>query len=130
MAENKYEKVASTAERLREAMAAAGKKQADLMRETGLDRGLISRYVAGTYEPKQRGIAQLAQALDVSEMWLWGFDVPRERSAAQKKNDDLAQVVVKLRSDADFYNDVTMLSSLQPADRAAIHQLLVTLYNK
>jgi transcriptional regulator with XRE-family HTH domain len=123
-------KVSRTAERLREAMTAAGKTQADLMRETELNRSAISRYLSGDYEPKQRAIVKLAQALGVSEMWLWGFDVPRERSAAQKKNDDLAQVVVKLRSDADFYNDVTMLSSLQPADRAAIHQLLVTLYNK
>lgn len=123
-------KVSRTAERLREAMTAAGKTQADLMRETELNRSAISRYLSGDYEPKQRAVVKLAQALGVSEMWLWGFDVPRERSAAQKKNDDLAQVVVKLRSDADFYNDVSMLSSLQPADRAAIHQLLVALYNK
>ena len=123
-------KVARTADRLREAMKDAGKTQADLMRETDLNRSAISRYLSGDYEPKQRAVVKLAQALDVSEMWLWGFDVPKERAAAQKKNDDLVQVVVKLRSDPDFYNDVNMLASLQPADRAAIHQLLVALYNK
>lgn len=125
-----YEKVVSTSVRLREAMADAGKKQADLARETGLDTGLISRYVAGTYEPKQRGISALAKALDVSEMWLFGYDVPKQRTAAQKKNDDLAMVVVKLRSDADFYEVVSMLAQLPPAEYASIKQILVALNNK
>ena len=125
-----YAKVASTADRLREALADAGKKQADLARETGLDTGLISRYRAGTYEPKERGISALARALDVSQMWLWGYDVPKQRTAAQKKNDDLAQVVVKLRKDPDFYEVVSMLARLEPAEYASIKQILLALNNK
>lgn len=123
-------KVARTADRLREAMAAAGKTQADLMRETELQRSAISRYLSGEYEPKARAIGKLAQALDVSEMWLWGYDVPKQRTAAQKKNDDLAQVVVKLRNDPDFYEVVSMLARLQPAEYASIKQLLLALNNK
>lgn len=123
-------RTSTPAERLREALERSGKKQADLVRMTGLDRGSVSSYLAGKYEPKQKAVYKMAAALDVSEMWLLGYDVPMARTAEQKKNDDLAQVVVKLRSDADFYTDVYMLSGLQPADRAAIHQLLVTLYNK
>ena len=57
---------ASIADRLREALAAAGKKQADLMRETGLDRGAISSYLSGKYEPKQKAIYLMARALDVN----------------------------------------------------------------
>lgn len=127
---NNYEKVARTADRLREALADAGKKQADLARETGLDTGLISRYMAGTYEPKQRGIAALAQALAVSEMWLWGYDVPMARTAEQKKNDDLVQVIAKLRKDPDFFEVVSILASLQPAEYASIKQLVLALGNK
>lgn len=127
---NNYEKVVSTSERLREAMNDAGKKQADLARETGLDTGLLSRYVAGTYEPKARAIGMLARALDVSEMWLWGYDVPKQRTAAHKKNDTLADVVVKLRSDDDFYEVVSMLAQLPPAEYASIKQLLSALNNK
>ena len=74
----------TTPERLREAMAVADKKQADLARETGLDKGAISSYLSGRYEPKSKAIAALARALDVSEMWLWGYNVPKERSAEQK----------------------------------------------
>lgn len=123
-------KVARTAARLREAMADAGKTQADLMRETELQRSAISRYLSGEYEPKARAIGKLAQALDVSEMWLWGYDVPRERTAAQKKNDDLVQVVAKLRNDPDFYEVVSVLARLQPAEYASIKQILLSLGNK
>ena len=53
MSNNNYKQVASTASRLREALDASGKKQADLVRETGLDRGAVSSYLSGKYEPKQ-----------------------------------------------------------------------------
>lgn len=61
-------------------MSITGKKQADLVRETGLNRGTISRYLSGEYEPKQAAIKKLAAALGVAEMWLWGYDVPMERA--------------------------------------------------
>jgi transcriptional regulator with XRE-family HTH domain len=127
---NNYEKVVSTSDRLREAMTDAGKKQADLARETGLDTGLISRYVAGTYEPKARAIGMLARALDVSEMWLWGYDVPKARADWQKKNDEIVNLVAKLRGDPDFLDVVSVLAKL-PADQyASIKQLISALGNK
>ena len=121
------EKKVNFPDRLKEAMSAAGKKQADLVRETGLDRGAISSYLSGKYEPKQTAINKLAIALDVSEMWLWGYDVPKERSITQKKNDDLVQIIAKLRNEPDFYKDVAMLSELSTADRETIRRLLVVL---
>ena len=127
---NDDKRVASTADRLREAMNDAGMSQADLMRATDLHRSAISRYLLGEYEPKAHAVGKMAKALNVSEMWLFGYDVPKQRTAAQKKNDQLAELIVKMRSDADFYNDVMMLGNLQPADYAAVHQLLVALNNK
>lgn len=123
-------RVASTADRLREAMDDAKFTQADLMRATGLHRSAISRYLLGEYEPKAHAVGKMARALDVSEMWLFGYDVPKQRTAAQKKNDALAEVVVKLKSDADFYEVVSMLAQLPPAEYASIKQLLVALNNK
>ena len=69
----------SIAVRLRKAMEAAEKKQADLVRETGLDRGSISSYLSGKYEPKQDRLEIIAKALDVSPVWLMGYDVPMGR---------------------------------------------------
>lgn len=100
--ENGVIRVSSTPERLREAMELSGKKQVDLVRSTGIDKGSISNYLSGRYEPKQEAIYKLALALNVSEMWLWGYDVPMERSSEQKNNDAISDIVVRLRSDSRF----------------------------
>lgn len=69
-------RVACVAERIQEAMTAAGKKQIDLVRETGVDKGALSSYLSGKYEPKMETVAKLARALGVSQMWLAGYDTP------------------------------------------------------
>ena len=74
-----WSKTSSTSERLKEAMRVRQLKQADLARITGLAKGGISNYVTGRYEPKSDVISKLAKALNCSEMWLWGYDVPMER---------------------------------------------------
>lgn len=117
----------SIAARLRKAMDAAGKKQADLVRETGLDRGSISSYLSGKYEPKQKAIYKLAQALDVSEAWLLGYDVPMHRSPESKKNDRLAQLIVRMRTDAEFFEAVEALDKLSGSKYDMARQLLATL---
>ena len=116
MEDKKTERVATTAERLREAMEAAGKKPIDLVKLTGIDRGAISRYLAGKYEPKQTAVAKLAIVLGVSEMWLFGYDVPKTRTLEQKKNDQLAKLIVRLRQDPAFYNVVEKLDQV-PAEQ-------------
>ena len=116
--------IATISQRLREALNASGKKQADLVRETGLDRGSISSYLSGKYEPKQKAIYKMAQALDVSEAWLMGYDVPEHRTVDQKKNDQLAKLIVKLRSDADFYNTVVALADLNEKQYRGVKQLI------
>lgn len=72
-------KTSTTSERLQEMMRIKNIKQADLAKATGISRGAISNYVLGRYEPKSDVINKLAKALNCSEMWLWGYDVPKER---------------------------------------------------
>ena len=109
----KYERTVSTADRLREAMRNAGKTQADLVRETGIGKSNISRYITGRFDPKSDSVHKLAIALNVSEMWLWGCDVPMERPTETKKeqpteydglSDDRVAFINKVRqmSDAEF----------------------------
>lgn len=76
---DKWSRSAKTSDRLKEAMYVSNIKQADLARLTGISKGGISNYVTGRYEPKSDIISKLAAALNVSEMWLWGYDVPMER---------------------------------------------------
>jgi transcriptional regulator with XRE-family HTH domain len=109
-------RVAATAERIKEAMHRANMKQADLARATEINTGAICRYLSGAYEPKQTAINKIAVALGVSEMWLWGYDVPMERTAEQKKNDDLVKIIAQMRKDPKFFNIVSKLAEL-PTDQ-------------
>lgn len=70
----------SFSKRMKEAMNIMNIKQVDLVEKTGLTKSAISQYYSGKYEPKQKGIFLIAKALDVSESWLMGYDVPMERT--------------------------------------------------
>lgn len=121
---NEFERVSTTPERLREAMAIKEKKQIDLVRATGIDKGSISSYLSGRYEPKQEAIYKLAIALDVSEMWLWGYNVPMERTQKQKNNDAISDIVVKLRSDEEFLSIVDKISKMDSEKRKSLNAFL------
>ena len=117
-------RISTTAIRLQEAMSSVNKKQIDLVKETGLNRSTISRYIAGSCEPKQDAIYKLAKALNVTEMWLWGYNVSKERSETQKKNDQLVELVTLLRKDNEFAEMVKMLSELTPEQKQSVKQIL------
>ena len=123
-------RVATTPERLREALRDSNKKQIDLSRETGLSHSTISRYMSGHVEPRSDAAHKIATALDVSEMWLWGYDVPKERTPEQKKNDDLARIVVEIRRRPELFEMVLKLSKLPDAEFASIDQLVTALVDK
>lgn len=122
--------ITTTSERLREAMRAAEKKQIELANETGLSHSSISRYLSGQMEPKSKAINKLAVALNVSEMWLWGYDVPRSRTPEQKKNDALVDVIKQLRIDPDFFDVVSQLAELPAEEYGSIKLLISSLRNK
>ena len=124
------EKVATAAARIQEAMADADKKAADIVEATGIPKSTMSRYLSGAYEPKSKAAYKIAQYLGVAEMWLLGYDVPRERTAVQKKNDAIVDVVTKLRSDPDFFEVVNSLAELSPAEYASIKQIISSLRRK
>ena len=66
--------------RIRQAMDLRGIKAVDLVQATGLGKSAISQYISGKYEPKQVAIHKIAKALNVSEAWLMGYDVPIQRA--------------------------------------------------
>ena len=65
--------------RMKQALQMRNMKQAELAEKTGIDKGQISSYISGRYKPKQENLSLMAVALDVSDYWLMGLDVPMER---------------------------------------------------
>lgn len=120
----KNEQKAPLKDRLKEALADAGMKPIELSETTGIPKSMISYYLNGKTKPKADRIYKISQALGVSEAWILGYDVPKERTPSAKKNDQLAELIVRMRRDPDFFEAVAKLSNLSPADYASITQLL------
>ena len=68
----------TTAQRMKKALELRQMKQADLAAKTGIGKSSISTYLSGEYNPKQKNLYKIAKALNVSETWLMGLDVPME----------------------------------------------------
>ena len=134
---SEYKKAASVSERLKMALKETGLRQADLVRATGIDKGSISHYVSGRYEPKSDAISKLAFVFNVSEAWLWGFDAPKDRATEQEREieieDDIAEhsdviefaeILARLRSDAEFRDLVEKLCKLDSAKLNGVINML------
>ena len=124
------ERVATLQDRLREALEIKGMKAIELSEATDIPKGAISYYMSGKSSPKADRISAMSAALGVSETWLMGYDVSRERTTEQKKNDNLIKVIARLRKDAKFYNMVSDLAELNEDAQKSIEQLLSVLKNK
>ncbi|HEL1916595.1 TPA: helix-turn-helix domain-containing protein [Streptococcus suis] len=78
----------STSQRLKQIMLERNLRQVDILekskpyqRELGvkMGRSALSQYVTGKSKPDDKKLSLLSKTLDVSETWLMGYDVPRER---------------------------------------------------
>ena len=66
-------------DRIRMGLERKNMSQSELAKRTGLTKSAISEYLSGRYKPTQLPTYLISKALDVSEAWLMGFDVPMER---------------------------------------------------
>lgn len=71
--------------RLKEALKRKQMTQSELSKLTGINNSTISEYISGRYEPNRSRISEFAEILNVSEIWLMGYDVPIDRNVSTKK---------------------------------------------
>ena len=64
--------------RIKEAINLRGFKQADIVKNTGINKGALSSYIKGNYLPKQVNLYKIAKALNVNPTWLMGYNVPMD----------------------------------------------------
>lgn len=117
-------RTAELKDRLKEALDVRQMRAVDLTEKAGVPKSAVSFYLAGKSKPKADRLYKIAQALDVSETWLLGYDVPMVRTLEQKKNDQLATLIVKMRADTDFYETVLALSNLNEKQYRGVQQLI------
>lgn len=73
-----YEIVEEFNVRLNKALSYRNMKPVDLANKLNLNRGIISQYLLGKYQPKLDRLNSIATVLNVSASWLMGYDVPME----------------------------------------------------
>ena len=81
----------SIKDRIKEALEKRELTQSELAEKANIDKGQLSSYISGKYKPRQNNIDALSVALNVSEAWLMGFDVPMERKAFKQQWDKESQ---------------------------------------
>lgn len=118
------QKVSTISERLQIAMDKRKIKQIDLARVADVNQGALSRYLKGSYEPKSATIYKLALALDVSDMWLEGYDVPMERSQKQKEIDFKNNLYKKIAQDMDLLKTISQYYNLPEEKQKTIRDLV------
>ena len=126
----------TTAERLKQIMQERNMKQVDILefvlpvcKKYGLkmNKSDISQYVSGKVEPNQRKLVALAEALNVSETWLMGYEINEKESICKvEKGKSLA----KLIANENMLDAVVKLSKLQPGDKEMVVNLINSLYEK
>lgn len=92
-------------ERIKEALSIRNMKQSELVEKTKIGKSSISTYISGAYEPKQRNIYKIAEALDVNEAWLMGHDVPMDRISTVNKL-DITKEELTLLNNYNQLNDI------------------------
>jgi transcriptional regulator with XRE-family HTH domain len=111
------DKLYNTAQRLQQLIKDRGLRQVDILAMTkpisqrygfNFGKSALSQYVTGMVEPRQYKLYVLAEALDVSPVWLMGFDVPMER------NENLAP-----GSESELDNEVSIIFSELPSEKKA-----------
>lgn len=118
--------MATTADRISEAMKLRDIRQADLVKKTGISKGALSSYISGRYVPKQNNVYLIAKALDVSEAWLMGADVPMQRiespTLTRRDTRDIEKILEQTREQLTSQED--LMFDGDPASPEAIESIL------
>ena len=118
--------MATTADRISEAMKLRDMRQADLVEKTGISKGALSSYISGRYVPKQNNVYLIAKALDVSEAWLMGADVPMQRiespTLTRRDTRDIEKILEQTREQLTSQED--LMFDGDPASPEAIESIL------
>lgn len=127
----------NTASRLNKLINDRGLRQVDILNaclpycekyDIKMNKSNISQYLSGKAEPNQDKLFILGNALNVSEAWLMGFDVPAARTEVpipREKTNLLSDSASKL---LHLYNDLNSRGQERLVD-TAIEMTFNPLYN-
>lgn len=126
-------KKTNTADRLKEIMDERNLKQVDILRAAQpfcekygvkLAKNDLSQYVNGKVEPGQEKLTIIGLALNVSEAWLMGFEVSKDREAKKEQPPVSGELSTDKQAMYDFIDTLSdeQIKRLLQIARAAFDQ--------
>ena len=112
--------------RIAEALSIRGWKQIELSEKTGIPKNSVNAWVKQKWQPKQKAIMKMAQALDVSEMWLAGYNAPMERNIADKNSSEVAALFDRILRDKQLYKLAINLTKLNDSQLTIVIKMVRT----
>lgn len=110
-------------ERIKQRRIFLGLSADDLAGKLGKNRATIYRYESNFIEKMPTSIIQpLAEALQTTPAYLMGWQ--DEDNNIVKKNDAIADIILKLRTDDDFLKVVEGIKELSPEQLTAVKTFL------
>ena len=110
-------------ERIKSLIEQSNQSYLELEKKTGIKKSSLQRYASGTTAKIPLDVIEkLSIAFGVSQSYLMGWD------EEQKKNDIQADIILKMRTDADFMSAVETLYKLDKDKLQSINQMLNTLF--
>lgn len=100
--------------RLKKALEIRGKKPVDLAHALNTSKSAISQYLSGkTGGMDSRRLYAMCVYLGVNEAWLMGYDYPMDKAETEKRNDAIADIVLRMREDTAFFQAVESIMPLE-----------------
>lgn len=107
--------------RLSKVISDSNKSYADLEKETNIAKSSIQRYATGkTKKIPIDAVEKIAKATNSSASWIMGWS----QAETEKKNDAIADIILKLRTDNDYLEVVQALRDLTPEQYVAVKTFL------
>lgn len=114
----------SIGKRIKNRREALGMSQEELATKLGYkSRSSINKIELEINDVTQSKIAQIAKALGTTPAYIMGW----EEEASQKKNDALADIILKARRDEDLIELMRELCDLSPEHRQSVKAFLAVL---
>ena len=110
--------------RVKEALDVRGLKQVELCEKAQIKKASLNSWISQRWQPKQDSLLKMARVLDVSEMWLAGYDVPMERPVSQKKSDEMTQLIFEMKENDDLKDLFMSISTLNNEQRNTIKSMV------
>ena len=110
-------------DRIKQRRMELGWSQRELAKRMGYsDNSTLARIEQGKVDVYQNKIVQFSEVLGVSISYLMGWE------EETKKNDTIADVILKMRTDTEFMSVVETLYKLDKDKLHSINQMLNTLF--